>query len=97
MPTSQVAASCRHALRHGAIKLALLAAVLWSPSGTAGAQSLDPATCVTDGSVNAIAISSGRAYIGGMFSYVGPPTGCFVGMDTTSGDAVGMATRRRHC
>ena len=37
------------------------------------------------GSVQAVAVSGSTAYVGGYFSYVGPPTGSFVSVDTTTG------------
>ena len=54
-------------------------------AGPARAQTVDPTLWSTDGTVKAMALSGGTLYIGGTFSYVGPITGDFVGIDSTTG------------
>src|ERR1043166_625242 len=44
-----------------------------------------PNLWVTNGTVYSIAESCGTIYLGGTFSYVGPPTGSFVAIDTATG------------
>jgi trimeric autotransporter adhesin len=41
-----------------------------------------------DGLVNAVALTNDTVYIGGQFNYVGPSTGNFVSLNTTTGDVV---------
>jgi hypothetical protein len=39
----------------------------------------------TGGTVEAVAVSGSKAYVGGDFAYMGPETGSFVSLDSTSG------------
>ena len=53
-------------------------------AGPTRAQVADPTLWVTDGFVSAMAFSGDTLYIGGAFTYVGPNTGGFVGIDVTT-------------
>lgn len=57
-------------------------------AGPARAQEPDTSLWVTDGPVHAIVGAGNTIYIGGRFSYVGPPTGSFVGIDAVTGGAL---------
>lgn len=51
----------------------------------ANAQVVDPNFWIADGAVRAWARVSDTLYIGGDFTYVGPPTGAFAALDSASG------------
>src|SRR5262245_28969423 len=53
----------------------------------ARAQTVDPNMWVTDGGVSAIATAGNTIYLGGNFTYVGPNTGHFAGIDIGTGAA----------
>src|SRR4051812_5332006 len=40
---------------------------------------------IPDRVANAVAYADGRIYLGGTFTYIGPPTGSFVSLDATTG------------
>src|SRR5262245_10192564 len=46
---------------------------------------LPPDVWVTNGPVHSAAAGNGVIYLGGSFTYVGPPTGSFVALNATSG------------
>ena len=62
--------------------LAILAA------SSARAQSLRQDFWVPNGTVNAAVVSGTTLYVGGLFNYVGPPTGGGVPIDAATGAAV---------
>lgn len=61
--------------------LALLAGL----AAPAAAQFADPRFFSTDGNVNTVALSGDTLYVGGQFTYIGPPNGSCVALDRTSG------------
>jgi trimeric autotransporter adhesin len=64
------------------------AAVVLVPAASATPPSSTPIASfpITDGIVNTMAVSGSTLYIGGTFSWVGPDTGSFAQVDTTTGD-----------
>ena len=64
----------------GGVLLSMLAASAWAQSNTPREE-----TWVTNGSVNAIVCTPDTVYIGGNFTYVGPPTGYGVPLDAGTG------------
>ena len=66
---------------------ALTAAMYLSflPSAFSRAQAVVDNLWVTNGTVNATAFSGNTIYIGGTFTYVGPSTGSFVAIDSSTG------------
>jgi hypothetical protein len=69
-------------------RLAIFAIVFaLSSAGPALAQTIDTTLWVTNGAVNALARDGGTLYVGGSFTQVGPATGGFVAIDSTTGVA----------
>jgi len=68
---------------------ALCLITLASFAGSATSQVLDTKFWVTNAEVNAMVLSGGVAYLGGQFTYVGPRTGAFVGINNVTGAPVG--------
>jgi len=61
-----------------------ISSILASPSGFA--QTLESNLWMANGPVHAVAHAAGSTYIGGVFSYVGPPTGSAAPIDVTTGN-----------
>ncbi len=77
-------------LRLCARRASFAAALLLTLAAGAHAQPIRSDLWVTDGSVEAIAFSGNTAYIGGLFTRVGPPTGAAAPIHTTTGQALGL-------
>ena len=72
------------------VKLPVLAAILTCMAGAhAQSPAPNPKLWVPDGPVRAIVHAGDTTYIGGLFSHVGPATGCGVPLDTATGLPVG--------
>jgi hypothetical protein len=71
-------------LRLGRFLIAM-ALVLGLATGVARAQVVDPNMWGTNGYVSAVATAENSVYLGGSFTFVGPNTGAFVGIDTGTG------------
>ena len=69
----------------GLALLVATAALAW-PAAARG-QTVRPDFCVTNGTINAQALSGTTLYVGGSFTYVGAPTGSGVPVDTLGGVA----------
>src|SRR5262249_6726726 len=66
-----------------------VALALTLSAATTRAQTVRDDTWMPNGAVNAIALSSNTAYIGGDFNRVQPPTGAFVAVDPTTAQPIG--------
>ena len=71
-----------------AVSCALALALSWRGVGPAAAQVIREDLDVTNGTVNAAAISGNTLYLGGSFTRVGPTTGGGVPLDSASGQAL---------
>src|SRR5687768_15223192 len=71
-------------VRAGLIALLGVALLAQPTPAAAFSAALQPNTWITNGQVSAIALSGNTAYLGGEFTYIGPPTGSFVALDQSS-------------